>query len=832
MSDTPPQAARDEAIALGTRLEMAALVTTWLERHPRWLVRVAQAVAVEPAALRSLIPMVILGRQLLRREDFEILAASDQWIVLEPGPADRFAIRSLLDAWWIALSGPIDQWREPSLPAREVGAAWMRAWMRTSTPAKLVVPEGVDLQRLLAPISWPVAGLSLIGEGLAGGRMPVETAAEIATAWPTLLARAVGPLDRHGMLPARPLRERTAPETFPYVNQATALQGLASQIGLAAGPQLFLLEEASGGGKTEAAIILAHRLVARGRGEAITFALPWAAAPRVVQQRALDVQALLFETDGRSSISPNRWNRRDLLADDQSTLGGTAADPARVLLDGFLGDTRKRTLWAPIGGDTLDHMLVAALPSRFAGLRLLALSRSVLVIDQLQASDENAIRWLVPLLELHAAAGGSAIISTMALPRETRQRLCAPFMRDAPPGRPLDRGRYPRMTHASAAGMIDHAVDHADPTKDGVHVEIVDQESVALLAVVEALRAGKAACWVRNSVEAAIVAYAHAVRVIGPDRVILAHERFTFGDRLDIERVCTARFGRGSSGESRAGWLVIATACIEPRDLDFDVMISDLAPIEVLLDRAGRLHRHRRTAAGDPTADEDERGARVLTVVAPPWTETPAPTWVEERLPESAAAYPEHGTLWLTLRALRALRDPLFPEDVPRMLESVYGEDAMEAIPHALWQSKARLGVENELDTVRQVPLLPTPTVLQPGAVREGWSTPTRLGPEATILRLARVVGGVVMPLYGSAAGGWELSELSVPSAWIARRVTGGLEAEIAIAEALMPDHGRYCVTVVLTWDAVHEQWWGVSVGAEGQPVELVYRNDVGLVGR
>jgi hypothetical protein len=88
------------------------------------------------------------------------------------------------------------------------------------------------------------------------------------------------------------------------------------------------------------------------------------------------------------------------------------------------------------------------------------------------------------------------------------------------------------------------------------------------------------------------------------------------------------------------------------------------------------------------------------------------------------------------------------------------------------------------------------------------------------------------MPLYGSPTGGWELSELSVPSAWIARRVTGGLEAEITTAEALMADHGRYCVTVVLTWDALHEQWWGVSVGSQGQPVELVYRADVGLVGR
>lgn len=834
VSDTrPSRPARDPALVVGQRFEVGALVATWLERHPRWLARVASAVELDAASLSQLIVLVLTARQFLSREDFVHLAAGDGWIRLEPGASDASAVARLLDPWWTALDGAPEYWAAPSLMPREQGAVWLRAWVQLIGKVHLFVPEDLDLARVVAPMSWQLSGLSLMGEGLAIGRVRVEGPGGLATAWSTMRERVLGPLERHGMLPHRPSRERAAGELFPYIRTPTSLQALASELKLAPGPQLILIEEASGGGKTEAAIILAHRLVTMGRGESITFALPWAAAPKVVQQRALDVQSLLFEADGRASLSPNRWNRRDLLADDQSTLGGDA-DPGRVLLDGFLGDPRKRALWAPIGGDTLDQVLLAALPARFSGLRLLALSRSVLVIDQLQASDENAIRWLASLLELHAAVGGSAIISTSALSRDTRARLTAPFLRAAGPVQMVDRGQYPRVTHASAHGLSEKAVEHADPSKHGLRIHIVDQESAALNRVVEAQRAGLAACWVRNSVEAAIVAYAHAVRTAGPERVILVHERFTIGDRLDIERACTARFGRGSSADARAGWLVIATSSIEPRDLDFDVMVSDLAPIEVLLDRAGRVHRHRRTIDGAPTDGEDGRGERVLTVVSPPWTETPSPSWVAERLPESAGAYAEHGTLWLTLRTLRGLNDPIFPEDVPRLLESVYGEDAMEAIPHALWQSKARLGVEpqNELEALRQVPLLPTPSRIPANVVREGWTTPSRLGPEYSILRLARVVGGVVMPLYGSPTGGWELSELSVPSAWIARRVTGGLEAEISTAEALMADHGRYCVTVVLTWDALHEQWWGVSVGSQGQPVELVYRADVGLVGR
>lgn len=833
MSDTPaPDATHGDLLAASRRLEVGALVVMWLERHPRWVKRVAAATGLDASDLQQLIGLVLTARQFLSDDDFAAAAAAERWIVLTPGGTDALAIQALLECWWTALASPISRSAPLELLPRDVGLSWMRAWVRVTGAVTLGAPEGVDRARLLAPIGWQVAGLAALAEGLAPGRTPVAHPSAIASTWTTLCARATTALERRGMLPARPLRERTVEETFSYVTRPTALQSLASEIILAPGPQLFLLEEASGGGKTEAAIVLAHRLVVAGRGESITFALPWSAAPRVVQQRALDVQGLLFEGDGRASLAPNRWSRRDLLIDDQTL--GSSTDPTRVMLDGFLGDTRKRTLWAPIGGDTLEHVLLAALPSRFAALRLLALSRSVLVIDQLQAHDETAIRCLVPLLELHAAAGGSAIISTMALPRETRQRLTAPYLRAAPPARPIDRGAYPRLLHASAQGLVEAPVEHADPTKSGLRIDLVDQESAALHGILRALERGQAACWVRNSTEAAIVAYAHAVRQVGADRVILIHERFTIGERLDIERLCTSRFGRGSTSESRAGWLVIATACIEPRDLDFDVLVSDLAPIEVLLDRAGRLHRHRRNAQGEPTAEAEGRGERVLTIVAPPWTETPAATWLADRLPESAAAYAQHGTLWLTLRALRALRDPLFPEDVPRMLEGVYGEDAIEAIPHTLWQSRGGLGVEGDEDVgaLRQMPLLPTPATLPPAAVREGWSTPTRLGADATILRLARVVGGVVMPLYGSAAGGWELSEVSVPSPWIARRVTGGLEAELAIAEALMPDHGRYCVTIVLGWDAVHEQWWGVSVGATGQPVELVYRGEIGLVAR
>lgn len=82
--------------------------------------------------------------------------------------------------------------------------------------------------------------------------------------------------------------------------------------------------------------------------------------------------------------------------------------------------------------------------------------------------------------------------------------------------------------------------------------------------------------------------------------VVLLHARFTRTDRNTIEEQLVAQLGRKADPDypRPERLIVIATQVIEQSvDLDFDVMVTDLAPADLLLQRSGRLHRHKRDDA-------------------------------------------------------------------------------------------------------------------------------------------------------------------------------------------------------------------------------------------
>ena len=134
-----------------------------------------------------------------------------------------------------------------------------------------------------------------------------------------------------------------------------------------------------------------------------------------------------------------------------------------------------------------------------------------------------------------------------------------------------------------------------------VEVERLEDIGNAIARIATAVRAGLAVAWVRNAVDDAIEAQA-ALRAAGID-ADLFHARFAMGDRLDIEARVLERLGRTATGAQRQGRMLVATQVIEQSlDLDFDLMVSDLAPIDLLIQRAGRLWRHQR---GDRPAAAD-----------------------------------------------------------------------------------------------------------------------------------------------------------------------------------------------------------------------------------
>jgi CRISPR-associated endonuclease/helicase Cas3 len=211
-----------------------------------------------------------------------------------------------------------------------------------------------------------------------------------------------------------------------------------------------------------------------------------------------------------------------------------------------------------------------------------------------------------------------------------------------------------------------------------VGVEWVHTPAQAAARVRAGLRAGQCVAWVRNTVREAVEAY-DALTAVGIE-ADLFHARFIAADRAAIERRVLQRADKRSTPAQRQGYVLVATQVIEQSlDLDFDLMITDLAPMDLLIQRAGRVHRHWR----------GERGAPTLVVHAPAWTAAPTSDWLAEWSAGTARVYPDHGRLWLTMRELQARGALITPQHSRELIETVYGPDAAASIPAAIGQRTA-----------------------------------------------------------------------------------------------------------------------------------------------
>lgn len=149
----------------------------------------------------------------------------------------------------------------------------------------------------------------------------------------------------------------------------------------------------------------------------------------------------------------------------------------------------------------------------------------------------------------------------------------------------------------------------------------------------------------------------------GYPRAELLTSQFRFFERDERERRCLRRFGPFGAGQRPIGSLLVATQVIEQSlDLDFDLLVSELPPIDLLIQRAGRLHRHERSrpeGVGEPRC----------------WVLDPERNADGVPYPDrgSVAVYNEHVLLrsWIVIHDRRSITEP---DDVDRLIEAVYGD--------------------------------------------------------------------------------------------------------------------------------------------------------------
>jgi CRISPR-associated endonuclease/helicase Cas3 len=688
-------------------------------------------------------------------------------------------------------------------------------------------------------LTWFVTGLAVAADWLGSGRrwfQPVDAAEhmDLRRYWHEIaLPRAQQAAHDAGLLPS-PISPATGlAHLFPEIT-ARPVQSWAEAVAIPDRPVLFTIEDATGSGKTEAALVLAHRLMAAGQGDGLFFALPTMATADAMYARLKDSYQRLFAPGGkRPSLVLAHGNRALHAGFTESILDG-AADPrgdsiepaeqtASAQCAAWIADDRRKAFLAEIGVGTIDQAIMAVLPTRHAPLRLFGLSRRILIVDEAHAYDAYMTEELRGLLAFQAALGGSAIVLSATLTAKQRVGINAAFLsgfgRQAEPD---SASAYPLVTVASAAGISAEPCALAPGLARRVAVERVADMDTAVEAIAAAACAGAAVVWVRNAVDDAIEAHA-ALRAAGLD-ALLFHARFAMGDRQNIERQVVECFGHDSPVERRRGRVLVATQVVEQSlDLDFDLMVTDLAPADLVIQRAGRLWRHPRDVRPVP-------GPRLLLLAPEPIDDPPA-HWLGAELRRTGFVYPDHALLWRSARILLQTGAIETPNGIRRLVERAYDDEASDAIPPGLAPSADRaegerlaaagIGYQNVLKIDR-------PYERDAGLWEPDVRTPTRLADARIVFRLARIENGRVVPWYRheDARRAWALSEVSVRI----DRLAGA--AEDPVVTTIKQDWPAWdrAIPVLLLQPDASGRWRGEGLDRQGKRRPVTYEAFCGLI--
>lgn len=364
-------------------------------------------------------------------------------------------------------------------------------------------------------------------------------------------------------------------------------------------PSIFILEAPMGIGKTEAALVAGEQLAAKTGRSGIFFGLPTMATSNGIFVRIKNWLDSIIQLSHETK-SVQLVHGKAALNDDFTSIAKNIDidGDGSIIVNQWFSGKKTRILDDFVVG-TVDHFLLAALKQKHLALRHLGLSKKVVIIDEVHAYDAYMSQFLYRVINWMGAYGVPVIILSATLPADRRVELIKSYIKGS--GKKLDliEGLDENLKKTTAYPLISYLDGNAVKQfagKEDLHYEniyinkINDKDLIEVLK--NSLSEGGIAGIVVNTVKRAQTLAKELEQHFGEDTVELLHSSFIASHRINKEKKLLESIGKDGNRPDKK--IVIGTQVIEQSlDIDFDILFSDLAPMDLLIQRIGRLHRHK-----------------------------------------------------------------------------------------------------------------------------------------------------------------------------------------------------------------------------------------------
>lgn len=435
-------------------------------------------------------------------------------------------------------------------------------------------------------------------------------------------------------------------------------------------PGIYIFEAPMGCGKTETSLVASEILGAKFGKNGVFFGLPTQATangifPRILswaETQSTELYHSVQLNHGSAALNPLFQNIQRGIPQEESDSG--------LIIHNWFCDSKKACL-ADFVTATVDQMLMLALKRKHVMLLHLGLSEKVVIIDEVHAYDAYMNEYLEMALQWLGSYKTPVILLSATLPSARRMSLIRAYLGIKKSDDRFEKEQgYPLLTWTDGKDIRQQKLSY-DGAHKTVSVKTCVSDDVVQL-VKNVTENGGCVGIIVNTVRRAQM---FAELLQDNAKVLLYHAQFVLPDRAKKEKQLVDLVGKNSTPESRSGLVVVGTQVLEQSlDIDFDMLITDMCPMDLLLQRMGRLHRH-------------ERGVR------PDTAKTPVCYVITDEYTNMESASRKIYSHWLINKTADTLPDSItLPDDISPLVQEVYSVTSDECYDKYINEQKKSKG--------------------------------------------------------------------------------------------------------------------------------------------